>query len=84
MVPDGIPWSAGALVDRAGLKGTAIGGARVSPAHGNFIVNDGSARALDIRALVERCRREVRARFGVELREEIVYLGKDQDVDSVD
>ena len=74
-VPDGIPWSAGALVDRAGLKGASIGGARVSPAHGNFIVNDGDATARDIRALVERCRTAVRERFGVELREEIVYLG---------
>jgi UDP-N-acetylmuramate dehydrogenase len=74
-VPEGIPWSAGALVDRAGLKGASIGGARVSPAHGNFIVNDGDATARDIRALVERCRAAVRERFGVELREEIVYLG---------
>jgi len=75
-VPDGIPWSAGALVDRAGLKGTSIGGARVSPAHGNFIVNDGRATARDIRTLVERCRAAVREQFGVELREEIVYLGE--------
>ncbi len=74
-VPEGIPWSAGALVDRAGLKGAAIGGARVSPAHGNFIVNDGRATARDIRALIDRCRTEVRRQFGVELREEIVYLG---------
>jgi UDP-N-acetylmuramate dehydrogenase len=75
-VPEGIPWSAGALVDRAGLKGLSIGGARVSPAHGNFIVNDGDATARDIRALLERCRAVVRERFGVELREEIVYLGE--------
>jgi UDP-N-acetylmuramate dehydrogenase len=74
-VPDGMPWSAGALVDRAGLKGRLRGGARVSPAHGNFIVNDGSATAHDVRALIDECRREVRERFGVELREEIVYLG---------
>ena len=74
-VPEGMPWSAGALVDRAGLKGSAIGGARVSPAHGNFIVNDGSASARDIRQLIERCRASVRDQFGVELREEIVYLG---------
>ena len=76
IVPDGIPWSAGALVDRAGLKGASVGGARVSPAHGNFIVNDGDATARDIRALIERCRAGVRERFGVELREEIVYLGE--------
>jgi UDP-N-acetylmuramate dehydrogenase len=75
-VPDGMPWSAGALVDRAGLKGAAEGGARVSPAHGNFIVNDGTATAVDIFRLIGRCRDAVRARFGVELREEIVYLGE--------
>lgn len=75
VVPDGIPWSAGALVDRAGLKGAAAGGARVSPTHGNFIVNEGAATAAGIRALIDRCQRDVRDRFGVELREEIVYLG---------
>jgi UDP-N-acetylmuramate dehydrogenase len=75
LLPPGVPWSAGALVDRAGLKGLAIGGARVSLAHGNFIVNEGGATAADIRALIDRCRREVRARCGVELREEVVYLG---------
>jgi UDP-N-acetylmuramate dehydrogenase len=74
-VPEGIPWSAGALVDRAGLKGSAVGGARVSLTHGNFIVNEGGATAADIRQLIERCRTAVRDRFGVELREEIVYLG---------
>ncbi|MGE0449149.1 MAG: UDP-N-acetylmuramate dehydrogenase [Vicinamibacterales bacterium] len=75
VLPDGMPWSAGALVDRAGLKGLTMGGARVSPAHGNFIVNEGRATSADIRRLIERCRRTVRDRFGVELREEIVYLG---------
>ena len=74
-VPDGIPWSAGALVDRAGMKGLAVGRARVSPAHGNFIVNEGRASAAEIRDLIDRCKRAVRDRFGVELREEIVYLG---------
>ncbi len=76
-VPDGIPASAGALIDRAGLKGCAIGGARVSPLHANFIVNDGGATASDIRQLIDRCRDEVSARFGVTLREEIRYLGWD-------
>jgi len=82
-VPDGIPWSAGALVDRAGLKGARVGGALVSPSHGNFIVNDGSATARQIRELIERCRRAVDDRFGVQLRDEIVYLG-DFDVDTAD
>jgi UDP-N-acetylmuramate dehydrogenase len=75
IVPDGMPWSAGALVDRAGLKGASVGGARVSPTHGNFIVNEGTATARDIRMLIDRCRAAVRERFGVELREEIVFLG---------
>jgi UDP-N-acetylmuramate dehydrogenase len=75
-VPAGMPWSAGALIDRAGLKGVAIGGARVSPVHANFIVNEGGASARDVRALIERCRSEVRRQFGVELREEIVCLGE--------
>ena len=75
VVPDGISWSAGALIDRAGLKGSAVGGASVSLTHGNFIVNDGHATASDIRCLIERCRTVVREQFGVELREEIVYLG---------
>ena len=75
-LPLDVPWSAGALVDRAGLKGASVGGARVSPTHGNFIVNEGDATARDIRALIERCKAAVRDRFGVELREEIVYLGE--------
>jgi len=74
-VPDGIPASAGALVDRVGLKGSREGAARVSPTHGNFIVNEGGASADEIRRLIERCRQQVRAQFGVELRDEIVYLG---------
>jgi UDP-N-acetylmuramate dehydrogenase len=75
VVPEGIPRSAGALVDRAGLKGVAQGGARISERHANFIVNDGGATADDIRALIERARTAVRERFGVELRDEIVCVG---------
>jgi UDP-N-acetylmuramate dehydrogenase len=75
-VPAGIPASAGALVDRAGLKGKAIGGARVSPVHANFVVSDGSASAADIRALVGLCHDEVLRQFGVDLREEIRWLGE--------
>ena len=75
-VPDGIPPSAGALVDRAGLKGAREGSARVSTTHANFIVNEGGATARDIRALIDRCKSEVQAQFGVVLREEIVCLGE--------
>ena len=75
-VPAGIPPSAGALVDRAGLKGARQGAARVSTTHANFIVNEGGATARDIRTLIDRCKSEVKAQFGVELREEIVCFGE--------
>lgn len=74
-VPADIPASAGALVDRAGLKGVSRGDARVSMAHGNFIVNEGHATAADIRDLIALCRARVLEKFGVTLREEIVCLG---------
>ena len=75
-VPEGVPWSAGALVDRAGLKGAVEGGATISPIHANFIVAAKSATARDIRTLIERAREAVREQSGVTLREEIVYLGE--------
>ncbi len=74
-LPEGMPRSAGALIDRAGLKGHRLGGARVSDVHANFIVNEGGATAADIRALAALCRDTVLERFGVRLREEIVYVG---------
>ncbi|MCC7125119.1 MAG: UDP-N-acetylmuramate dehydrogenase [Acidobacteria bacterium] len=76
-IPDGIPASAGALIDRAGLKGVVHGGAQVSPTHANFIINTGTATAADIAALIDRCRDDVRTRFGVTLQEEVVRLGFD-------
>jgi UDP-N-acetylmuramate dehydrogenase len=75
-IPEGTPASAGALVDRAGLKGVAHGGARVSPTHANFIINEGQASAAEIKALVEECRGAVKDRFGVVLRDEIMTLGE--------
>lgn len=77
-LPADVPCSAGALVDHAGLKDAAQGPARVSARHANFIVNDGGATAADVADLIERCRREVAARFGVQLKEEIVRLGFDE------
>jgi len=74
-VPAGLPPSAGALIDRAGLKGYRIGGAVISTTHANFIVNDGTATAADVRRLIEAARAAVRQTFGVELRDEVVFLG---------
>jgi UDP-N-acetylmuramate dehydrogenase len=74
-LPEGMPASAGALVDAAGLKGKACGGARVSPVHANFVVNEGGASARDVATLIDRMRDAVAERFGVRLEEEIVRLG---------
>jgi len=75
-LPEGVPFSAGALVDLVGLKGASCGGARVSTVHANFVVNEGGATARDVAALVDRMRDAVAARFGVVLQEEIVRLGE--------
>lgn len=75
-LPPGVPASAGALIDRAGLKGRRVGGAQVSDTHGNFIVNDRGATAADIRRLVDECKAGVRREFGIDLKEEIVSLGE--------
>ena len=75
-VPAGVPRSAGALIDRAGLKGAQEGGAAVSSLHANFIVVAPGSRAADVRALVEHVPHAVVAASGVRLDEEIVYLGQ--------
>lgn len=74
-LPAGVPASAGALIDLAGLKGRRRGGASISAVHANFFVNDGTATARDFRALVEEAREAVREKFGVSLRDEVVFLG---------
>ena len=67
--------SAGRLVDEAGLKGKCIGGAMISPVHGNVIVNTGGAKAGDILALMNLARDEVRRLTGIELEPEIRVAG---------
>jgi UDP-N-acetylmuramate dehydrogenase len=66
----------GELIDSLGLKGYSIGGARVSERHANIIINTGSARARDVKRLVEYIQRRVRERYGFELEREIIYLGE--------
>ncbi len=70
-----LPDSAGALIDAAGLKGRRIGGVSVSERHANFLVNDRKGTAGDLRRLSDLVRLEVRRRAGIELVEEVVYLG---------
>ncbi len=75
LLPEGVPCSAGALIDRVGLKGARRGGAQISPVHANFFVNEGGASAQDVVGLIDEARRRVKDAFGIELREEIVRLG---------
>lgn len=63
--------SAGALIDRAGLKGARVGGASVSTRHANFIVADPGARAIDVIRLVDCVRDRVRETSHHELEVEI-------------
>lgn len=66
---------AGRLIEAAGLKGTRVGQAMVSPVHGNFIVNCGGATADDVLRLIERVRQRVLAEFGIELQLEVELIG---------
>jgi len=68
--PDQGP-AAGRLIEDAGLKGTRIGDAVISPRHANFIVNEGRATARDVQALIRLVREEVRRRNGVSLELEV-------------
>ncbi len=63
--------SAGMLIDRAGCKGTRIGGAEVSHNHANFITTDESAKARDVIALLSEVTRRVHDAFGITLTPEI-------------
>lgn len=67
---------AGRLIEAAGAKGWRAGGAEVSGLHANFIVNVGSATALDVATLLARVRRAVLEQFGVELQPEVHMVGE--------
>ena len=67
---------AGKLIEAAGLKGTRIGNAEVSPLHGNFFINHGATKAEDIRTLVELVQKTVKEKHGVELELEIEFVGE--------
>ncbi len=63
--------SAGALIDRAGLKGERVGGAVVSDIHANFIVNCGGATCSDVLTLSEKIQKEVMKKFRIRLEPEV-------------
>lgn len=67
--------AAGQLLDEVGCRGLRVGDALVFPKHANMIVNAGHATARDVLELAARMKARVRDRFGVELEEEVMFLG---------
>ncbi len=66
---------AGWLIDQAGMKGQRIGGMEVSDVHGNFFLNRGGGTASDVIMLISMVKRKVRDDLGIELQEEVQYVG---------
>ncbi len=73
--PDGA--HAGKLIEETGLKGTRIGGAQISELHGNFIVNTGGAKAIDVIQLIQLVQRTILERYGYELHPEVRIVGEE-------
>jgi UDP-N-acetylenolpyruvoylglucosamine reductase len=72
--PAAIP--AGQLIDELGLKGTQIGGAKISLEHGNFLVNDGQATARDALELIALLQTKAKAERGIDLHTEVEIIGE--------
>ncbi len=71
--PEG--YYAGKLIMEAGLRGYAIGGAKVSEKHCGFVVNTGRASAADVAAVIREVQERVKDKFGVSLETEVIFLG---------
>ncbi|MDA2921906.1 UDP-N-acetylmuramate dehydrogenase [Patescibacteria group bacterium AH-259-L07] len=65
----------GWLIDSCSLKRTKKGKVAISDIHANFIENSGSATAHDVRELIARAKSAVKQKFGIDLEEEIIYVG---------
>lgn len=66
--------TAGELIERAGLKGYRVGGAMVSNIHANFLINSGGSTSQDMLELIRVVKEKVHERFGVQLKEEVLYV----------
>lgn len=74
--PENSELSAGALIDKCGLRGFRIGDAEVWENHCNFVVNKGNATSFDYTNVVFEMYSKVKEKFNIELRPEIIYIGK--------
>lgn len=66
----------GKIIDEAGLRGFRVGDAQIAPWHGNIAINTGSARASDVRSLIEQVQSKVLALTGFDLEPEILFVGE--------
>ncbi|HGH7175173.1 TPA: UDP-N-acetylmuramate dehydrogenase [Bacillus wiedmannii] len=71
-----IPYFAGNLIEKAGLRGYQIGGAQISEMHGNFIINTGGASAQDVLSLIALIKQTIKDKFGVEMHTEVEIIGR--------
>ncbi|WP_404432848.1 UDP-N-acetylmuramate dehydrogenase [Sutcliffiella horikoshii] len=71
-----LPDYAGQLIEKAGLKGHKIGGAKVSDMHANFIVNDDGAKAQDVLDLIEYIKKTIFEKYNVQLETEVEIIGR--------
>lgn len=66
--------SAGAIIDKLGLKGKSIGGAQISHLHANFVINTGTASSKDVLNLIEWIKSEVSQQTRISLESEVRYI----------
>lgn len=69
------PVPAGKLIEELGFKNFAVGRARVSEVHGNFIVNDGGATAGEVLTLIEEIKAAAERERGISLETEVQIVG---------
>jgi UDP-N-acetylmuramate dehydrogenase len=63
------------FLEQVGAKGMSRGEIRVADYHANLIYNTGTGTAADLRAVIEELKARVRSRFGIEIEEEVQYVG---------
>ncbi len=67
---------AGKIIDEAGLKGYSIGGAKISEKHANYILIERGATSQNIYDLIKTVKKRVQQSFGIELKEELRFIGE--------
>jgi UDP-N-acetylmuramate dehydrogenase len=71
-----LPNYAGQLIEKAGLKGFSIGGAKISEMHGNFIVNAGNATAGDVLSLIKHVKETIYSLYEIQMETEVEIIGR--------